>query len=115
MRSTRRTFLQSGPVGLAGIWGAACPGAAQAVAGQTVGWDRVPEILARIRPPTFPDRTFDITAFGARDAAGRDATEVSADAAACRVAERDERTKSQRPAPARVTRIRRLPTSASST
>ncbi|MBO3748474.1 carbohydrate-binding protein [Streptosporangiaceae bacterium NEAU-GS5] len=28
-------------------------------------WDDVPAILARIMPPTFPDRTFDITAYGA--------------------------------------------------
>ncbi len=30
-----------------------------------VGWDDVPEILARIVPPTFPDRDFDITTYGA--------------------------------------------------
>ncbi|MEJ2108559.1 MAG: glycoside hydrolase family 28 protein [Acidobacteriota bacterium] len=29
------------------------------------GWDIVPEILARIRPPSFPERDFDITRFGA--------------------------------------------------
>src|SRR5215207_2794940 len=29
-------------------------------------WDQVPAILARIRPPTFPNRTFDITAYGAK-------------------------------------------------
>ncbi|TMR96334.1 glycosyl hydrolase family 28 protein [Nonomuraea basaltis] len=29
-------------------------------------WDQVPEILARIVPPTFPDRTFPITDYGAR-------------------------------------------------
>ncbi len=28
-------------------------------------WDQVPAILARIVPPIFPDRTFDVTAFGA--------------------------------------------------
>lgn len=29
------------------------------------GWDAVPTILKRIVPPTFPDRDYDITAFGA--------------------------------------------------
>jgi polygalacturonase len=29
------------------------------------GWDSVPEILTRIVPPTFPDRDFDITRYGA--------------------------------------------------
>ncbi|ANW17284.1 glycoside hydrolase family 28 protein [Streptomyces clavuligerus] len=28
-------------------------------------WERVPAILARIRPPTFPNRRFDITRYGA--------------------------------------------------
>lgn len=30
------------------------------------GWDLVPEILSRIVPPTFPDREFDITRYGAK-------------------------------------------------
>ena len=34
----------------------------------------MPQILARITPPRFPDRTFDITTFGARDRATTDAT-----------------------------------------
>ncbi len=29
------------------------------------GWNSVPAILARIRPPSFPDRDFDITRYGA--------------------------------------------------
>ncbi|HEY0303981.1 MAG TPA: glycoside hydrolase family 28 protein [Longimicrobiales bacterium] len=29
------------------------------------GWDEVPDILARIRPPVFPDRTFNVTQYGA--------------------------------------------------
>ncbi len=32
---------------------------------EPVGWDVVPDILAQIQPPTFPDRTFDITDYGA--------------------------------------------------
>jgi len=33
---------------------------------QPTGWATVPDILARIVPPTFPDRDFDITKFGAK-------------------------------------------------
>ncbi|MDM7924873.1 MAG: hypothetical protein QUS35_02550, partial [bacterium] len=29
------------------------------------GWEKVPAILSRIRPPVFPERTFNIAAFGA--------------------------------------------------
>jgi len=32
---------------------------------EPTGWDTVPSILARIEPPTFPDRVFDITQYGA--------------------------------------------------
>jgi polygalacturonase len=32
---------------------------------ETTGWDRVPEILKRIAPPTFPDKEFDVTKYGA--------------------------------------------------
>ncbi len=39
-------------------------------------WERVPEILARIRPPVFPAREFPITDYGA--AAGADCTEAIA-------------------------------------
>ena len=38
-------------------------------------WARVPEILARIVPPTFPDRDFDVTKFGAKGDAATDCTE----------------------------------------
>ena len=40
------------------------------------GWDLVPDILARITPPAFPDRAFDITTFGARDSGAADATDA---------------------------------------
>jgi polygalacturonase len=43
---------------------AAAPRAASA-AGQAGGWEMVPEILARIRPPSFPARDFVITQYGA--------------------------------------------------
>ncbi len=29
------------------------------------GWEKVPAILSQIRPPVFPERTFNVTAFGA--------------------------------------------------
>src|SRR5215217_3692205 len=35
-------------------------------AGSVIGWNTVPSILARIRPPKFPARDFPITDFGAR-------------------------------------------------
>lgn len=40
------------------------------------GWDLVPDILARIVPPKFPDRDFDITRHGARDTATTDNTDA---------------------------------------
>lgn len=48
------------------------------------GWDRVPEILGRIEAPTFPDRDFVITDYGATADGGTDATDAFAQAvAAC--------------------------------
>ncbi len=41
-----------------------------------VGWDAVPAILARIRPPRFPARDFPITDFGARAGGEFDNTEA---------------------------------------
>ena len=38
------------------------------------GWDLVPEILARIVPPTFPSRDFEITRFGAVGDGAMDST-----------------------------------------
>ena len=47
-------------------------------------WASVPEILARIVAPTFPDREFDITKFGARGDGTTDCTAAFAKAiAAC--------------------------------
>ncbi|MCC7044251.1 MAG: glycoside hydrolase family 28 protein [Acidobacteria bacterium] len=70
MRTTRRRFLTMAAGGalVAGASG-------RTFARQDVtGWDLVPQILARITAPRFPDRRFDITAFGARDRATTDAT-----------------------------------------
>lgn len=72
MTSTRRAFLKSLLVGSAVAaagpswrYGAnrfrwPVPGAES-----PDPWDKVPEILARIKPPVFPDRVFDVTRFGA--------------------------------------------------
>ena len=39
-------------------------------------WSRLPDILARIAPPTFPDRTFAITNYGAKGDGVTDCTEA---------------------------------------
>ncbi|MGH9524885.1 MAG: hypothetical protein ACRD3E_20360, partial [Terriglobales bacterium] len=47
-------------------------------------WSEVPKILARIRPPKFPDRDFEITKFGAVAGGKTDCTEAIGKAiAAC--------------------------------
>ena len=40
-------------------------GALQPHAVEEHGWERVPSILARIKPPVFPDRDYPITRYGA--------------------------------------------------
>jgi polygalacturonase len=42
----------------------------------TAGWDSVPEILARIQPPVFPMRDFDITTYGAVGGGAQDCSEA---------------------------------------
>jgi unsaturated rhamnogalacturonyl hydrolase len=49
---------------------------ARAAGRSAVGWDAVPGILARIRPPQFPARDFPITGYGARAGGGFDNTEA---------------------------------------
>ena len=47
-------------------------------------WDQVPVILGRIKPPTFPNQNFDITAYGAKGDGKTDCTTAFAKAvAAC--------------------------------
>jgi polygalacturonase len=69
----RREFLRhlgAGAVLASPLATLACRAGAGAGVGatppQAKGWDAVPEILARIIPPTFPPRDFDITAYGAQ-------------------------------------------------
>ncbi|MGE5360694.1 MAG: glycoside hydrolase family 28 protein [Bacteroidales bacterium] len=70
--TTRREFLKA--LG-AGLVVSACPAPAWArlqsgarpdlLAGATNPWSALPRMLARIAPPTFPARDFDLTRFGA--------------------------------------------------
>jgi polygalacturonase len=89
---TRREFLRATAAAAAGTslfvsgW-ASCAPAVRAPAATVAGWDRLPDILARIRPPVFPDRLFDITRFGAIGDGARDCTGAIRQAiAACRAA-----------------------------
>jgi len=48
------------------------------------GWNRVPEILSRIKAPVFPKRSFDVTTFGAKGDGKTDARPaITAAIAAC--------------------------------
>lgn len=63
---------------------ALCPLTAALATDATEAWTRVPGILARIVPPKFPEKTFDVTKFGAVGDGQTDATKAFADAiAAC--------------------------------
>src|SRR5437868_2064252 len=42
----------------------------------SVGWNTVPAILARIKPPTFPARDFNIVNYGAAPGGQTDSTEA---------------------------------------
>ena len=85
---SRRDFVRAVGVGAAV---AAWPGTARALAHADArsrdtgdGWARVPGILKRIVPPTFPARDFDITRFGAAGDGTTDCTAAFAAAiAAC--------------------------------
>jgi polygalacturonase len=73
---SRRDFVRTAALGgaaalvLPGIAGcatrpAAPHGVAPSAAVGADGWERVPQILARIVPPSFPDRDFAVTSYGA--------------------------------------------------
>jgi polygalacturonase len=66
-----------------GAEAAAAPGASSATSGAR-GWEMVPEILACIRPPSFPARDFPITRYGAVGDGRADCTQAfRAAVAAC--------------------------------
>src|SRR5262245_63609575 len=60
----RRDFLRTAALGTGALAFTHCAVLTRR-AGST-GWDQVPDILARIRPPTFADRDFAITSYGAQ-------------------------------------------------
>lgn len=64
----RRDFLLASGLGVMAV--CVFPETARA------GWDAVPAILERIRPPEFPDRDFSITGYGARSDGVTDCTEA---------------------------------------
>jgi polygalacturonase len=78
--SDRRSFVRTLAAGVGGALAlpslSACRslGAGGAAAAQGTGWDAVPAILARIRPPTFASRDFDVTRYGAVADGRTDAT-----------------------------------------
>lgn len=82
--TNRREFLRLLGVGAAAaspLGAAACRSpilvkSAGAPAPGARGWDLVPAILSRIVPPTFPDRVFDVTQYGARDGSVFDNTDA---------------------------------------
>lgn len=83
-RPTRRQFARTLALGAGGL--AVLPGCARlGVAGEgasatgtsnAAAWDRVPEILARIRAPRFPDRDVPVTDHGAVEGGEEVATEA---------------------------------------
>lgn len=73
MISNRRRFLGAGAVAMLIASRRAAAAPAQAAA-----WDQLPGLLARIKPPLFPKRDFDITKYGAAPGAAADCTEAIA-------------------------------------
>jgi polygalacturonase len=68
--NNRRDFLKTLGTGIGAALvlpglGACRTGGALGSGAQATGWDMVPGILARIKAPTFPSRTFDVTKYGA--------------------------------------------------
>jgi polygalacturonase len=77
---TRREFVRLAALGGVGI----AAGCRTLGRGSGDAWDAVPGILARIRPPVFPDRDFVITRYGACADGTTEATRaIAAAVAAC--------------------------------
>jgi polygalacturonase len=70
LKLSRRVFLQSASLGCGVLSMSLFSRMAMA------GWDDVPAILARIRPPVFPNRDFDITKYGALGDGVKDCSEA---------------------------------------
>jgi len=80
---SRRTFVKSLAAGAGALLVGPRVSRAEAAAPKT-GWDLVPGILARIKPPTFPARDFDVTKYGAVGDGVKECTAAFRDAiAAC--------------------------------
>lgn len=62
---SRRDFVRAALAGTAILLPGGCASGVRAGVAEGSGWDAVPDILARIRPPTFPQRDFLVTEFGA--------------------------------------------------
>ena len=89
--TSRREFLRMlgagaatamvGPTLIAGLSGCR-PYARESGRPDLIGWERVPDILRRIVPPTFAPRDFDVTHSGARGDGSTDCTAAFRDAIA---------------------------------
>jgi len=60
---TRREFLGTLGTGAALLAASQFAAAADLTGGDP--WEQIPSILQRIKPPTFPDRSFDLAKYGA--------------------------------------------------
>jgi polygalacturonase len=79
MTRNRREFLANSAAALL-----ATSTVSFAASGQAPAWDQFPALLARIKPPIFPRRDFDITKYGALADGKKDCTDAIAQAiAAC--------------------------------
>ena len=85
--TSRRTFIRNSALSLAAVavapvigFGGRSFACAPAGSNYEDPWDQLPEILARIRPPGFPDRDFLITDFGAEEGDSGDASQAISDA-----------------------------------
>jgi len=75
---SRRAALQQ----TAGLAASAMLGKKAWAAAAATGWESVPGILSRIKPPEFPKRDFDVTQFGAVADGVKDSTDAIAQAIA---------------------------------